>query len=172
MPKHKILLVAVKVCIRMEKFFTKWKHVRKRDFPTLGLLKILPRDNLLPCRQQKATGLIVTAATFISTKQIKKRNCDLVLINTRLLGRESLGALEHILASHHLNNLKIYHRDGRKYSNCNSVECSESAHFWSWSKPPPAKTVSKWYPGAELDMDKDTDQGELLEHFTLLEKIS
>lgn len=101
----------------------------KKDFPTLFLLKILPRDNLLPCRQQKATGIVVAAVTFISTKQIEERNCDLVLINTRLLERADRGALEHILASHHLHNLKIYHRNGRKCSNCYSVECSESAHF-------------------------------------------
>lgn len=55
--------------------------------PTLFLVKIVPRDNLLPCRQGKATGIVVAAVTFISTKQIKERNCDLVLINTRLLER-------------------------------------------------------------------------------------
>lgn len=36
-----------------------------------------------------------------------------MLINTRLLERADLGALEHILASHYLDNFKIYHRNNR-----------------------------------------------------------
>lgn len=76
-----------------------------------------------PADNKEATGIVAIAATFVSTKQTKGRNCDHVLINTRLLERGNLGALEHILASHHLENFQIYHRNGRKYPNCHSVEC-------------------------------------------------